>query len=65
MGSMVLLKEDNLPPLSWRLGRVVGIQPDKDGEVRVATIRTERGEIQRAARIQCPLPIEQENAKDK
>ncbi|XP_018315281.1 uncharacterized protein [Mycetomoellerius zeteki] len=46
-GTMVLLKDDNLPPLRWKLGRVVEtfveIFAGDNGIVRVATVQTEGG----------------------
>ncbi|XP_011858632.1 PREDICTED: uncharacterized protein LOC105556166, partial [Vollenhovia emeryi] len=38
VGQMVLLKEDNTPPLSWPLARIVEIHPDSDNIVRTVTI---------------------------
>ncbi|XP_062538281.1 uncharacterized protein LOC134206570 [Armigeres subalbatus] len=43
IGTMVLVKEDKLPPQKWRLGRVTEIFPGQDGIVRVVTIRTQDG----------------------
>ncbi|XP_047519792.1 uncharacterized protein LOC125059418 [Pieris napi] len=40
--SLVLLKEENLPPMKWKLGRIVALFPGADDVVRVAEI--------------CPLP---------
>lgn len=57
MGALVLLKEDNLPPLRWKLGRIMEVSTGKDGVIRVATVRTDRGVLQRAVRMLCPLPI--------
>lgn len=57
VGALVLLKEDNLPPLRWQLGRVMEVSTGKDGVVRVAKVRTDRGVLQRAVRMLCPLPI--------
>ncbi|ERL96066.1 hypothetical protein D910_00923 [Dendroctonus ponderosae] len=34
---MVLLKEDNVPPLHWSLGRNVQVMPGSDGTIRVIT----------------------------
>lgn len=39
VGTMVVLKEDNLPPLSWALGRVTKVYPGSDGIVRVVTVQ--------------------------
>ncbi|XP_050664221.1 uncharacterized protein LOC126964933 [Leptidea sinapis] len=45
---MVLLKEDNTPPLHWRLGRISRLFPGPDGVARVADISTARGVVRRA-----------------
>ncbi|XP_076382768.1 uncharacterized protein LOC143260628 [Megalopta genalis] len=58
VGDMVLIKEDNLPPLKWALGRVVELHPGQDGICRVSTIRTTRGMLKRPASKICVLPIE-------
>ncbi|GFX47440.1 hypothetical protein TNCV_1734271 [Trichonephila clavipes] len=42
---MVLVKEDNLPPLQWSLGRVVQVFPGDDGAVRVVDVKTQRGQF--------------------
>ncbi|XP_055589230.1 uncharacterized protein LOC129741514 [Uranotaenia lowii] len=57
IGTMVLLKEDNLPPLEWKLGRVTNIQPGSDGNIRVVTVRTQYGEFTRGISKICILPI--------
>lgn len=53
--SLVLIKEDNLPPLKWRLGRVTRVFPGADGVSRVADIFTATGPIRRASSKICPL----------
>ncbi|KAG7212812.1 hypothetical protein KM043_013068 [Ampulex compressa] len=57
-GDMVIIREDNLPPLQWLLGRVEKTMPGADGEVRAATIRTSRGTISRPTVKLCLLPID-------
>lgn len=59
--SLVLIKEDNIPPLSWRMGRIVNLHPGTDGVARVATIQTSDGVIKRTFAKLCPLPIVNEN----
>ncbi|KAH0818571.1 hypothetical protein GEV33_004220 [Tenebrio molitor] len=54
---MVVIKEENVPPLLWRLGRIHDLHPGGDGAVRVVTIKTARGIIKRAVHKVCPLPI--------
>ncbi|XP_060846330.1 uncharacterized protein LOC132925994 [Rhopalosiphum padi] len=58
IGSMVLIKDQNLPPLQWHLGRVSEIFPGNDGVVRVATVNTRSGPWKRAVRLLCLLPIQ-------
>ncbi|RVE45641.1 hypothetical protein evm_009754 [Chilo suppressalis] len=55
--TLVLIKEDNLPPLKWRLGKILSVFPGKDGVLRVASIRTANGVIDRAFPKICPLPV--------
>jgi hypothetical protein len=55
IGDLVLVKEENLPPLKWRMGRVVTVHPGKDGLVRVVTVKTAMGEFQRPVVKLCPL----------
>ncbi|KAJ8980537.1 hypothetical protein NQ317_008334 [Molorchus minor] len=57
-GLMVLLREDNVPPLKWLLGRIVKTYPDSDGTVRVVDIKTRNGMITRAFSKICVLPID-------
>ncbi|KAJ8974304.1 hypothetical protein NQ317_009544, partial [Molorchus minor] len=41
--SLVLLKDDNVPPLEWPLARVIKVIPGNDGKVRVAQVKTKSG----------------------
>lgn len=56
INSLVLLKEDNLPPLKWRLGRIVALYPGLDLISRVADIKTSTGIIRRSFSKICVLP---------
>lgn len=57
-GDIVLLVDNNLPPLEWRSGQVTNVHPGADGVVRVVTLRTTRGFLRRPVTKLCPLPIE-------
>ena len=46
-GSVVLVREDNTPRLSWPLGVIVELFPGKDGIVRSVKIKTAKGVINR------------------
>lgn len=54
---MVLVKEDNLPPQKWRLGRVTEVFKGDDGNVRVVTVGTQDGVFRRVISKICILPI--------
>ena len=57
-GSLVLLKDENLPPLKWNMGRVVDVIMGEDGVARVAVIRTINCLTKRAVSKLAILPIE-------
>ncbi|XP_044760395.1 uncharacterized protein LOC123317848 [Coccinella septempunctata] len=57
-GVLVLIKEDGLPPLVWKMGVVEEVHPGEDGVVRAATIRTSTGRLQRPTKKLCPFPDE-------
>lgn len=58
VGDLVLLQEDNSPPLQWRMGRVLQLYPGVDGVARVADVATQRGIVRRTLTRLCPLLIE-------
>ncbi|GFX35846.1 integrase catalytic domain-containing protein [Trichonephila clavipes] len=41
IGDLVLIKNDNSPPLQWKLGKVTETFPGKDGKVRVVKVLDE------------------------
>ena len=45
IGDLVLLAEDNLPPLLWKTGRVVEVYLGNDEVARVVKIKTATGEM--------------------
>ncbi|KAG7309295.1 hypothetical protein JYU34_005237 [Plutella xylostella] len=55
IGDLVLLKEENLPPMSWRLGRITSLFPGKDNVARVAEVKTTHGTFRRGVKYLCPL----------
>lgn len=48
IGTLVLVKDDGLPPLKWRYGRVTHIFRGDDGNIRVVVVKTKDGEYRRA-----------------
>lgn len=59
-GMMVVIKDDNLPPLKWTLGRIVEVFRGQDGLVRVADVQTATNTLRRPIHKLAPLPIEEE-----
>ncbi|XP_063921279.1 uncharacterized protein LOC135136082 [Zophobas morio] len=58
VGSLVVIIEDNLPPLKWKLGRVLQLHPGLDGVVRVVTVKTSTGVYKRTIKKVCLLPAD-------
>lgn len=58
LGSIVLIKEDNLPVSAWKLGRVMELHCGHDGIVRVASVKCkDNSQCKRAVTKLCVLPI--------
>ncbi|XP_029054752.2 uncharacterized protein LOC114882037 [Osmia bicornis bicornis] len=55
-GTVVVLKEDNLPPLCWHLGRIQQVNPGADRIIRAVTVRTANGVYKRNVKRLAPLP---------
>lgn len=55
-GMLVLIKDEQLPPLRWRLARIETLHYGADKIARVATVRTTQGILQRPLVKLCPLP---------
>jgi hypothetical protein len=53
----VLIKDDLFPPLQWKLGKIVKLFPGTDGNVRVVSVKTSRGEFRRSIHKLAKLPI--------
>ncbi|XP_043604817.1 uncharacterized protein LOC122577554 [Bombus pyrosoma] len=55
-GTIVILGEDNVPPMQWPLGRVIKVQPGVDGIIRAATVRTATSTLDRSIKRTVLLP---------
>ncbi|XP_036347246.1 uncharacterized protein LOC118756600 [Rhagoletis pomonella] len=54
-GDVVLVRNENLAPTHWRLGRITEIHPGSDGLTRNVTLRTASGTMTRAVQKLCRL----------
>ena len=50
IGDMVLILDLESPRNVWKKGKIIEIFPGRDGEVRVATVRTSTGNFRRPVR---------------
>ncbi|XP_062541341.1 uncharacterized protein LOC134209372 [Armigeres subalbatus] len=57
-GQLVLVKQANVPPFQWPLGRIVDTVVGKDGRVRVVIVKTVSGQYKRAVTEIAVLPAE-------
>lgn len=58
IGTIVLMRDENIKPLNWKLGRVLSVSHGEDGVIRTALVKTMTGEYNRAVRNLCPLPVD-------
>lgn len=62
IGSMVLLKDENIPSFQWQIGRIVQLYPGQDNIVRVVDVKVSPNKVlRRAVTKLCLLPIETEH----
>lgn len=57
IGSVVLLNEDNIFPMQWKLGRIIEAYPGQDGVIRVVMVQTVSGRYKRSIKKLSPLPF--------
>ena len=60
VGDLVYIGSDDKKRIDWPLARVVKIFPGRDGVVRVARVKTRKGELDRPVQRLYPLELEQE-----
>nr|CAH7728997.1 unnamed protein product [Callosobruchus chinensis] len=63
-GDLVLLIEDDTPPLHWKRGRIIQLHLSDDGLARTATILTARGNVTRAVQKVAVLPVDTKRVPD-
>ncbi|XP_025262223.1 uncharacterized protein LOC112637218 [Camponotus floridanus] len=57
INDIVIIQDNNAPPLKWRLGRVIELHKGTDDKVRVVTLQTAKGTCKRAINKLCKLPL--------
>lgn len=61
VGQLVIIKDDNLPPAQWLLGRIIELIYGKKDVVRSVKIKTQTSTLMRPVQKICILPIETED----
>ncbi|XP_058810958.1 uncharacterized protein LOC131675834 [Topomyia yanbarensis] len=62
VGKLVVIQDDNLPPMRWRMGRIHKLHPGDDQVVRVVTVKTAGGMLTRPVEKLCILPLPDSDA---
>lgn len=58
VGTMVIVRNDNVSPLTWPIARVIAVHPGSDGRVRAIDIKTKNGLVMKTSITKvCMLPI--------
>jgi len=58
VGTMVIVKVNDTPPLSWPLGRIIEVYPGTNNVVRVVKVITKQGVFTRPVVKLVPLPTD-------
>ncbi|XP_052567338.1 uncharacterized protein LOC120430428 [Culex pipiens pallens] len=57
VGKLVVIKDENSPPMRWKMGRIFEVHLGEDGVVRVVTLKTADGYLKRPVEKLCILPL--------
>ena len=58
MGTLIVMNEDNLPPMNLKLGRIVATHLEQDGIIRTITIQCSSGTYKSSLKQMYPFPVE-------
>ncbi|XP_058827769.1 uncharacterized protein LOC131687690 [Topomyia yanbarensis] len=63
VGQLVVVLNENTPPIRWKMARIDQVHPGKDGVVRVVTLKTATGLLRRPVEKICILPSSKQDAE--
>lgn len=63
-GTILTIRDDNLPSMQWRFGRVIEVQPGPDVITRVVRLRTSTGKMTGNVKKFVPLFIESDQCAE-
>lgn len=55
-GRLVVIKDDNVLPIRWKMSRIIAVHPGDDNVERVVTLKTATGELKHPVEKICILP---------
>ncbi|XP_055296037.1 uncharacterized protein LOC129565314 isoform X1 [Sitodiplosis mosellana] len=58
-GQLVLIKNENLPPTYWAMGRIIEVNAARDDKVRSVKLQMQNGILERSIRKLCVLPTDE------
>lgn len=64
VGELVIVKEDNIPPNQWVIGRITAVHRGDDNLVRVVTVKMKNGEFKRPIVKLARLPMESSESSE-
>lgn len=64
VGKLVVIVDNNQPPMRWKMGRIHELHPGEDGVVRVVTVKTATNLLQRPVAKLCILPSQEEDEEE-
>ncbi|XP_062533848.1 uncharacterized protein LOC134202877 [Armigeres subalbatus] len=62
-GQLVIIREDNQPPMAWKIGRIEHVFLGADGWVRVADVQSGGKLVRRPITKLCLIPIDENNVQ--
>lgn len=64
IGQLAVIKDENLAPAHWLMGRIVELIPSNDGLVRSVKLKTATGQLSRPVQKICILPVDSEGISE-
>ena len=59
---LVILKDENLPPMRWSLGRIIEVHPGADGIIRAIRVQISNNQLKWSVKSVAILPVDEEPA---
>lgn len=64
VGDLAILKDETIPPLQWKLVRIIAVHPEADGVVRVITQKSSFGAVLKRSMTKIELVPKSEESEE-